>query len=311
MSNTTMIESELIDHHFEVIHTMTLQEEKYYTCPDYLQSSERNCQERMVEIRCRDLIARWFFKIAKEFELRSETIEIAMSCLDRHLSVCTEKLEDRHLYQLAALTALYTAIKIHEPKFVSLDDIEILGRYQFTRDQVLEMEQEMLRSINWHVHPPTIMDFVHQLVDVIPENILPGRQIIIEMADLQVENAVCDYKSVSLKSSWISFAVIMNAIESLVHPKNHQFCWTLVSIALSLDDVPNDSIRSIQRRLRKVQTVSEWSEEPRNQEQFVNSADVDVTDLLSLNNTLKISNEEESKHPCFRTSPRSMAAAII
>ena len=62
------------------------------------------------------VMAKWCCEIADFCKYKRETVAIAMNCLDRFMStpVGHQILLDRNAYQLASMTALYSAVKIHE-----------------------------------------------------------------------------------------------------------------------------------------------------------------------------------------------------
>jgi hypothetical protein len=90
-------------------------------------------------------------------------------------SSCKRSLDSR-TYQLAAMTSLYLAIKLHTDNTTSsrnsesgflrrkqqfrLESFVELSRGQFDAEDISEMEEIMLETIEWRVHPPTPMLFV-------------------------------------------------------------------------------------------------------------------------------------------------------
>ncbi|KAL7527307.1 hypothetical protein ACHAXR_001892, partial [Thalassiosira sp. AJA248-18] len=60
----------------------------------------------------REKICEWFYGVVDHFDFNREYVSVAMSYLDRYLASRTV---NRRVFQLAAMTALYLAIKLFEP----------------------------------------------------------------------------------------------------------------------------------------------------------------------------------------------------
>merc|ERR1712232_842236 len=83
-----------------------------------------------VDSSCRFAMARWCNETADFCNYKRETVAIAINCLDRFMSTPNgrEVLLDRNLYQLAAMTALYSSVKIHEQEAMDPDLMSMLSR---------------------------------------------------------------------------------------------------------------------------------------------------------------------------------------
>jgi hypothetical protein len=172
-----------------------------------------------VDVDCRFRMSEWCYQIVDFCKFKRETVAVSMSFLDRFL--CTpaglEIFLDRSMFQLAAMTALYTAVKVHEPEAMEPALIASLSRGVYNKEQVEAMEFKMLNAIQWRVNPPTAIAFVHELLDLIPSSIINGdaKAAIIDLAKFQTEVAVSDYDFVTVNASSIAFAALFNAFESM------------------------------------------------------------------------------------------------
>ena len=72
-----------------------------------------------VDASCRTALVDRCFTVADSFDLSRETVGIGMLILDRYLSSghgkSAEALQKPTLFQLAAITSFYMAVKLHEP----------------------------------------------------------------------------------------------------------------------------------------------------------------------------------------------------
>jgi Cyclin, N-terminal domain len=104
----------------------------------------------------------WCYQVIEYCQLQKSTVEIAMSYMDRF--VCTTDgqkcTNDINYYQIACMTCLYTAIKIHEPICLDPTFMSKLSQYIYTDDQFVQMECTILSALQYHMNPPTSYEFV-------------------------------------------------------------------------------------------------------------------------------------------------------
>ena len=86
---------------------------------------------------CRFKMCEWSFQIVDFCKFHRESVDIAMNYLDRFLltKVGQAALQDRNVYQLVAMTCLYSAIKIHERQALSPAVVSQLSRGVYTAEQ--------------------------------------------------------------------------------------------------------------------------------------------------------------------------------
>jgi hypothetical protein len=136
-----------------------------------------------------------------------------MSYLDRYLATRTV---NRRVFQLAAMTALYVAIKLYENGNFAISSVTALSRGYFIAEHIVAMEEIMLNALNWHVHPPTPIAFSRDFMLLVSMDIPPEvRSEICELVCYLTELSVCDYWFVTRKPSTIAIASFMCAFELL------------------------------------------------------------------------------------------------
>mmetsp|Transcript_19071 Transcript_19071/g.31102 ORF Transcript_19071/g.31102 Transcript_19071/m.31102 type:complete len:82 (-) Transcript_19071:19-264(-) len=76
-----------------------------------------------------------------------------MSILDRYLSSgkgkSAEALQNKHKFQLAAITSFYMAVKLHEPVQLGIDMLVKLCRGFYKESAITSLEQDILHSLEW------------------------------------------------------------------------------------------------------------------------------------------------------------------
>jgi lipoyl(octanoyl) transferase len=92
----------------------------------------------------REKICEWCYQVVDHFDFSREVVGISMSFLDRYLST---RRVNKKIFQLAAMTCLYLAIKLHEPGSLKISSLIALSRGFFTKSHVLAMEESILRYV--------------------------------------------------------------------------------------------------------------------------------------------------------------------
>jgi Cyclin, N-terminal domain len=218
-----------MDFSLSIISAMRHQEETGYATGDFLHQHDppsapvggplNQSQSSPVSVECRNLMVSWCYQVVDYCRFRRETVEIAMSYLDRFC--CTAlgitARTDRKIYQLAAMTCLYTACKIHEPEAMDPKLVSNLSRGAYSPKEVEEMESMIVEALQWRLNPPTSLSFVRQLLDLIPLNVISQqiRQAAYDITKYQTELAVSEREFIQVKGSTIAYGALMNALESV------------------------------------------------------------------------------------------------
>ena len=146
--------------------------------------------------------------------INREIAAISLSYLDRFLSYYSC---DRRTFKLAATSGLFLAVKLHEPRKTDLMGIlSDLSRGEFSMDDVIRMEREFLDALTWKLNPPTPVAFVGHFLHLLQVPIdSEVTRSISALAAFFTELAVCDYSLVTVNSSTIAVASILNAMETI------------------------------------------------------------------------------------------------
>lgn len=211
-----------MDQALETIATMRFQESSAYAKADWsslcgiplhVQSSA------IVDMDCRSKICGWFVQVVDFCKFRRETVEIALSFLDRFLlsPQGAGARTDRTTYQLASMTALYTAVKIHEAEAMDPKLVSKLSRGAYSPSEIEEMEQILLTGLQWRVNPPTTMSFVRELMNLIPQETMDieTRNALVDVTKLQIELTMGCEALFKTPASLVAVAALQNSLASL------------------------------------------------------------------------------------------------
>ncbi|EEC44236.1 predicted protein [Phaeodactylum tricornutum CCAP 1055/1] len=215
-----------------------LESETYPPCEDYLTLFGPSHTEGVtgyISERWRGSICEWCYEVVDHFQFDREVVSIALNYLDRAVAAKardTLKAIPYLEFQLIAVTSVYMAIKLHGAhethdgprRRLRIDAFVELSRGHFEAGAIECMERSILSTLNWRVNPPTLLRFISNLLELLPEwSPLPhtvsyGDALggIYDYARYLSELSVCVSKfSFTLSSSEIAFSAILCAIEAL------------------------------------------------------------------------------------------------
>ena len=90
----------------------------------------------------REKICEWSYQVIDHFDYSREVVMISMNLLDRYLA---HQSVNKKVFQLAAMTCLFIAIKLNEPEKLTMSSMIELSRGYFRVDQMAAMEISILR----------------------------------------------------------------------------------------------------------------------------------------------------------------------
>lgn len=215
----------------ECIAAMHLQEQKTPSCIDYFQRATA------VNEASRTAMLNWLCQISDALSLNRETVGFAMSLLDRYLSTNTDgakqALADKHKFQLAAITSYYIAVKTNEPVQLGIDMLVKLCRGFYESSAILNMEKDILFSLEWRISAPTPLDFMRQILALLPST----ERCIVKNAEVHMSNAAKDSHFSMFAPSMVGASCVAMAFrESTISASSEQIAlWDQICKSLELD----------------------------------------------------------------------------
>lgn len=231
----------------------------------------------------REMLCEWCYQIVDHFDFNREVVSVAMSYLDRYL---TKRTVNHRIFQLAAMTALYLAIKLFEPGNLPMSILVDLSRGYYMAEHFITMEDSMLQTLNWHVHPPTPVAFCRDLMGLVSTDISPvARHDVNELARFLTELSVCDYWFVTKRPSSIAIASIANAIDlqgsRRVDPK-HKVDFLHLIVDSGMHIAYDEEILECYERLHEMYIDGGYNRFTPNLERVVGEGGTHVVDVDSL-----------------------------
>ena len=311
---------------FDTVRAMCQQEKLAYQKVDPLRGAPLHHEgaaddsSSHVDEICRFKMCEWSFQIVDFCKFHRESVDIAMNYLDRFLltKVGQAALQDRNVYQLVAMTCLYSAIKIHERQALSPAVVSQLSRGVYTAEQVIATEVTLLHALQWKLHPPTAFSFVRELLAALPSHILsePMTETILEVAQKQTEFAVADYRFIEVPMSTIAYCSIMNALQCRGHCvlSTNDIGTIRTSFASAIGLTDADSVSPLTELEAILQTVCPGycsRDDPLD----YSTSTLDMDEIVESSHEYRndCSDRTRTKHPrrtTFDTSPRSSATTV-
>lgn len=97
-----------------------------------------------------------------------------------------------------------------------MEDMIKLGSRPFTSLQLVQMEHDVLFTLQWDVLPSTTIEFAHHMICMLPSDVPKcTRYVIQELSKYMSELSICVYKFVGFKPSVKALAIVSVAMDSL------------------------------------------------------------------------------------------------
>jgi len=113
--------------------------------------------------KMRAILVDWLVEVHMKFRLVPETLYLCVNIIDRYCS--TKPVKRAHL-QLVGVTALLVACKYEEIYPPEVRDCVYITDRAYSRKQVLDMEQDILKTLNFKVTVPTAHPFLVRFLHI-------------------------------------------------------------------------------------------------------------------------------------------------
>ncbi|XP_068428574.1 G2/mitotic-specific cyclin-B2 [Clinocottus analis] len=158
---------------------------------DYMQGYE-------ISARMRALLVDWLVQVHSRFQLLQETLYLTVAILDRFLQV---QPVTRRKLQLVGVTAMLVACKYEEMYAPEVSDFAYITDNAFSTAQILEMEQQVLRTLNFALGRPLPLHFLRRASKVASSDVERHT-----LAKYLMELTLLDYDMVHYRPSEIAAA---------------------------------------------------------------------------------------------------------
>jgi len=213
-------DNELVSYHIDHLQLMQAQEPYYRIGADYLSSTSAT-----ITAADRRVLCSWSYEIIESLSnINSEVACIGMSYLDRFMATSSPRakvaLTTRHEYQLATVACTVIAIKNRGGiKHLGSDFVaEVVCHGLYSKDELDDIEMEVLNALSWRLNGPTPHEFIDALVGLLSaiseDDNASSSLLLTEHSKIKVDNAVLDYNLALQSSLALAYAAILTTLKT-------------------------------------------------------------------------------------------------
>ncbi|KAL1823288.1 hypothetical protein ACET3Z_010066 [Daucus carota] len=174
--------------------------------------------QKDVTANMRAILVDWLVEVALEYKLHSDTLYLTVSYIDRYLSV---NVLNRKKLQLLGVSSMLIASKYEEINPPHVDDFCDITDNTYSREEVVKMEADVLKSLKFEMGNPTVKTFLRKYNSVAQETQKTPSLKLQFLGYYLAELSLLDYKCIKFLPSLVAASVIFLArftIDSKVHP---------------------------------------------------------------------------------------------
>lgn len=169
--------------------------------PDYMRI-QPHLNDKM-----RAILIDWVILVHRKFSLMPETLFLAPNRIDLFLS---KKVVTRKNLQLVGVTAMLLASKYEEIWAPEVRDFVYISDKAYTREQILDMEKQMLNTLGFHLTVPTPYQFMSRFFKA--ANADKQFQL---LSSFIVESSLPDYSMLKYPGSLLAASAVYVAMKTL------------------------------------------------------------------------------------------------
>ncbi|KAM9833401.1 cyclin-G1 [Syngnathus typhle] len=169
---------------------------------------------RLRELEVKDLLT-----LSRFFGFSSETFSLAVSLLDRFLSVM--KIQPKHL-SCVGLCCFYIAVKSSEENNIPLpNDLIRISQNRFTVSDMMRMEKIIMEKLNWKVKAPTALRFLRLFHNYVQEQLGADseKKLSLERLEAQLKACHCSFVFSKMKPSLLAIALLCLEVDDQPDPE--------------------------------------------------------------------------------------------
>jgi G2/mitotic-specific cyclin-B, other len=155
----------------------------------------------------RSILVDWLVEVHMKFRLTAETLYLCVNIIDRYS--CHAAI-DRKKLQLVGVTALLLACKYEEIYPPEVRDCVYITDKAYTRQQVIDMEQDIVKHLQFKLTVPTGYPFLTRFLTIIDAS-----ESIKQTAHYYMERTLQDYVFVHCRQSLVAAAAVCLALNNV------------------------------------------------------------------------------------------------
>ncbi|XP_022131266.1 putative cyclin-A3-1 [Momordica charantia] len=193
-------------------------EPKRRPIPNYIEKIQADISANM-----RGVLVDWMVEVAEEYKLCSDTLYLSISYIDRFLSM---NILSRQRLQLLGVSSMLIASKYEEITPPHVEDFCYITDNTYRREEVVKMEADILKSLNFEMGNPTVKTFLRRFTNIAQEDFKTPNLQLEFLGQYLAELSLLDYNFVKFLPSLIAASVAYLA-KFIIRPKLHPWSQNL------------------------------------------------------------------------------------
>jgi G2/mitotic-specific cyclin-B, other len=170
------------------------------------QPSDYMSEQKHINPMMRSILVDWLIEVHMKFRLTPETLYLCVNIIDRY---CSHAEIDRKKLQLVGVTALLLACKYEEIYPPEVRDCVYITDRAYTRQEVLDMEQDIVKNLKFKLTVPTGYPFLVRFL-----TITQAPDSIKHTSNYYMERTLQDYAFVEYRQSLVAAAAVSLALNN-------------------------------------------------------------------------------------------------
>lgn len=154
----------------------------------------------------RAILVDWLIEVHMKFKLAPETLYLCVNIIDRY---CSQVEVERRKLQLVGVTALLLACKYEEIYPPEVRDCVYITDRAYTRQDVLDMEQDIINVLEFRLTVPTGYNFLVRYLLVVEASDLAKAA-----ANYYLERTLQEYEFLEYRPSLVAAAAVCLALNN-------------------------------------------------------------------------------------------------
>ena len=159
-----------------------------------------------INAKMRAILIDWLVEVHLKFRLNPNTLYLCVNIIDRY---CMKVHVKRSKLQLVGVTALLVACKHEEIYPPEVRDCVYITDRAYNRQEVLDMEQSILRELEWKISVPTAFPFLHRFLTLLNASTTVGHA-----AQYYLERSLQEHDMLDYRPSEVCCAAVILAINN-------------------------------------------------------------------------------------------------
>lgn len=140
----------------DIYHHLRIAELKRRPAMDFMDITQQDINASM-----RGILVDWLVEVAEEYKLVPDTLYLTVSYIDRFLS---SRVVNRQCLQLLGVACMLIASKYEEISAPQVEEFCYITDNTYCRDEVLEMERQVLNHLHFELTGPTTKTFLRRFL---------------------------------------------------------------------------------------------------------------------------------------------------